>query len=55
MIRNAGNSGRKSITGARGRQDFKRRTPGILKGKMNVSEDETSKSWLRRSLDFVTV
>lgn len=38
-----------------GVQDFKRRTAGILKGKMIVSEDEASKSWLRKSLNFVTV
>lgn len=42
VIRNAGNSGRKSIIAARGGQDFKR-TAGILKGKMSVSEDEASK------------
>lgn len=54
VIRNAGNSGRKSIIAARGGQDFKR-TAGILKGKMSVSEDEASKFWLRKSLNFVTI
>lgn len=55
MIRNAGSSGRKSITGAREGQDFKTRTDDILKGKMKVSGDEALKPWLRISLNFATV
>lgn len=37
MIRHAGYSGRKSVAGAKRGQDFKR-TAGVFKGEMNVSE-----------------